>query len=402
MRRRDKILLTVGVVLTLLVAARIALPFALERYVNRTLAAVEGYDGRVQDLDLALWRGGIAAEDIRIVRTGAEHSTPFFLCERVDVSIEWKSLLQGSLVAEGEALRPALNLVQARTDEESQLGTETQWPTWLIDYYPFDVNTFRVRNGVVTFRAPGIESEEALTANNVNAVVTNLTNVADSEKETFAQFEVEGTVLDKAPLRIGGSLDPLAQRSTFDVNLALEGVQLPDVNPWLDEFLNVDAQSGSFQLYLELAAADGAFEGYAKPLTQNVEIYGAEDRDEGLLRKAWEGLVEFATQIVENPDEEQVAARVPFSGTIENPDANIWQTIVSVLRNAFVSAFARSLEGSVSIRDVRERLTELGESSGAGTEENEEQLADDEGRKEGERRERRPIERGPRPSGLLL
>ena len=62
--------------------------------------------------------------------------------------------------------------------------------------------------------------------------------------------------------------------------------------------------------------------------------------------------------------EDQVGARVPFSGTIQDPDANIWQTIASVLRNAFVSAFTRSLEGSISIRNVRENLSELGESSG--------------------------------------
>jgi hypothetical protein len=35
-----------------------------------------------------------------------------------------------------------------------------------------------------------------------------------------------------------------------------------------------------------------------------------------------------------------------------------------VLHNAFVSAFARSLEGSVSIRDVRKRLKKVGKDRG--------------------------------------
>jgi hypothetical protein len=77
------------------------------------------------------------------------------------------------------------------------------------------------------------------------------------------------------------------------------------------------------------------------------------------LRKLWEGVVDFAANILENKEEEQIAARPPFTGTIENPEASVWPTIVSVLRNAFVSAFARSLEGSISLRDVKENLGPL-------------------------------------------
>jgi hypothetical protein len=55
-RRRDKIPITVGVVLTLLVAAPIALPYGLERAIDRGLMAMEGYQGSVSDVDLALWK----------------------------------------------------------------------------------------------------------------------------------------------------------------------------------------------------------------------------------------------------------------------------------------------------------------------------------------------------------
>ena len=398
MRRRDKILLTVGVALTILIAIRAVLPSAIERFINRQLAAIEGYDGRVEDVDLGIWRGAAAVEGVRIVRTTDERNNePFFDCDRINVSIEWKSLMAGSLVAEGDVVRPVLNLVQAKDKEEQQLGTETKWPTFLADYYPFDINTFRVHDGTVRLRTPQIPAEQALVAQNVQAVLSNLTNVVDSEKESFARFEVQATVLDDAPLRINGSLNPLAQQPTFDVNLQLESVALKELNPWLRQYAKADAQAGTFQLYMEIAAADGAFQGYAKPLMQDVDIYGSEEQNDSLLRKAWEGIVEFATNIVENEDEDQVGARVPFSGTIQDPDTNIWQTIASVLRNAFVSAFAQSLEGSISIRNVRENLSELGESSGIKTQdENDEKSRDDE---ESENTRKRETKRGPRASG---
>ncbi|MFO7304669.1 MAG: DUF748 domain-containing protein [Gammaproteobacteria bacterium] len=363
-RRRRIILLSVAAAFAVLVAARMALPHVLERYLNEQLAAVEGYEGHVEDVDLALWRGGGAIKGLHIVRMTDTNKETFFDCDEISVALEWKSLVTGSLVAAGEAIRPVLNLVQAEDEERQQLGTEARWPTFLADYYPFEINTFLIRDGTVRLRTPRIPSEHALVATNVNVVLSNLTNVVDSGKETFADFQVTATVLDGAPLRIAGALDPLAEQPTFDVNLELEGVQLTDLNAWLREYARADAEAGHFQLYMEIAAADGAFRGYAKPLIQDVDISGAADQDDAPLRKAWEGLVEFATKIAENEEAEQVGARVPFSGTIDEPQTSIWQTIASVVRNAFVGAFARSLEGSISIRGVRENLSELSKSSG--------------------------------------
>src|SRR5690606_10974314 len=176
-----------------------------------------------------------------------------------------------------------------------------------------DINTFRVHDGTVRLRTPQIPAEEALVARNVNAVVSNLTNVVESDKETFARFEVLASVLGDSPLRIDGSVNPTAQQPTFDVNLELESVALPDLNAWLRQYAKADAEAGTFQLYMEIAAAEGRFQGYAKPLMQNVDIYGAQERNDSLLRKAWEDLVEFASNIVENEEEDQVGARVPFS-----------------------------------------------------------------------------------------
>jgi hypothetical protein len=171
-------------------------------------------------------------------------------------------------------------------------------------------------------------------------------------------------VLDSGSAAVAGSANPLAETPTFDVNLTVKNVQLPEVNPWLREYVSADAEAGNFELYTELAAADGKFEGYAKPILQNVDIYSSEEPEDNPFKRLWEGLVDFAAEILEDEGSEQVAARVPFSGTIDDPDASLLQTVVSVLRNAFVSAFARSLEGSVSIRDVRDKAKTLGKDAG--------------------------------------
>ena len=78
MRRRDKLLIALGAVILLLVAVRLALPSIVLHQVNSRLMALEAYDGHVDDIDLALWRGAYRIDGIRIVKTGAKHPTPFF------------------------------------------------------------------------------------------------------------------------------------------------------------------------------------------------------------------------------------------------------------------------------------------------------------------------------------
>src|SRR5690606_2022640 len=107
-RRRRIILLSVAAAFAVLVAARMALPHVLERYLNEQLAAVEGYEGHVEDVDLALWRGGGAIKGLHIVRMTDTNKETFFDCDEISVALEWKSLVTGSLVAAGEAIRPVL------------------------------------------------------------------------------------------------------------------------------------------------------------------------------------------------------------------------------------------------------------------------------------------------------
>jgi hypothetical protein len=361
MLRRYKFLWAFAIVVVLLVAARIALPYVLIDEVNRRLMALESYDGHVQDLDLALWRGAYRLDGIRIVKTGSRQRVPFFEGERIDFSVEWSSLLRGSLVAECVMFQPNVNLVRSESRDQSQLGTEVNWANQLEKMFPFRFNTVRVHDGTATFRAPGIDTKDALTATNIDGAITNMTNVVASGKPTFAEFKATATVLESGSAAVAGSANPLARSPTFDVNLTVKNVELPKVNPWLREYIKADAEGGSFELYTELAAADGKFKGYAKPIMHDVNIYSSEEPEENPFKRLWEGIVDFAAELVEDQDSEQVAARIPFSGTIENPDAGIMETVVSVLHNAFVSAFARSLEGSVTIRDVRENLAKVGD-----------------------------------------
>jgi Domain of Unknown Function (DUF748) len=356
MVRRNRIFLTLAIILAIGIGVRAALPYVMKDYVNNALHGLQAYDGSIADIDLALWRGAYRIEGIRIDKRGPDKPLPFFSSDRVDLSVEWRSLFKGSLVSEVVFIRPNVNLIQEKTEEKSQLGQGENWQARLEQLFPFRFNTIEVRDGTVRFLAPGIRTQDALKAEHVRGTVTNLTNVSEANKTTFADFGMQATVLGASPAQAQGSLNPWAPQPTFDVNVQVKEVSLPKVNPWLREYIKADAESGDFELYLEIAAADGKFKGYAKPILRNVNITSTAEHEANLLKKLWEGIVEFAANVFENQDKEQLAARIPFSGSIQDPQAGIWATIVSVARNAFVGAFARSLEGSISLRDVKKNL----------------------------------------------
>jgi len=352
LQRRTHVFWSIVLIVAALCALRLALPYIVKDYVNGRLHALDAYDGRVADIDIGLWRGAYRIDGIEIEKTGAKQPTPFFDSERVDLSVEWRSLLHGSLVAEAHFLSPKLNLVEGPTESQSQLGNEEDWHDRLEELFPFRFNTVAVHDGTITFRTPGIAVGDALTARRVDGIVTNINNVVTTGKDAFAEFRMTGEVLGGAKTWVYGSAEPFTKSMTFDLNLGLEHVQIPQVNPWLREYLKADAKRGDFDLYLEVAAADGRYEGYAKPILQNVQFLSLADPVKNPLKGLWETVVQLAAELFENQPHKQVAARIPFHGTIHGTNTDLLATIASLLRNAFVGAFAHSIEDSISMRNV--------------------------------------------------
>jgi hypothetical protein len=314
---------------------------------------MKDYSGHVAAVHIALWRGAYGVKDVVIVKRNAPKNEPFSSIEYLQLAIQWRALLHGSIVGRADFTRPTLNLIQGESDSETQLGTDNDWAKTLEKLFPFKFNVVTVRQGTVKFRAPGISTKEAMVLHDIEAIVTNLTNVLDQNNAAFARFELHGKVFDNAPLDISGRLNPYAPSPTFELDLQLERVRLPDLNPWLEVYAKVNADAGTFSLYSSSAAADRKFKGYVKPVLKDVQIVSVGREEANPLQKLWAGLVQVVASIFKNQPHDQLATKIPFSGTIEDPKAGVFTTIVNVLRNAFVAAFSSSLDQKIDIQDVK-------------------------------------------------
>ncbi len=355
-RRRHRKLWIPLTILLVLVAIRAALPFAVEKYVNDRLDAMEDYDGHVGDVDLHLWRGAYSIEDVEVVKTEGRVSVPFFAAERVHLSVKWSALFDGALVGQIELQRPEINFVKGPSKADSQTRPADDWRDAVKDLFPLRIDKLEIANGEIHYREPGADPPFDLFLDGVHATLTNLTNSEDLSETLVARAKAEGRLMKSGRLELDLSVDPFAEKPTFDLNLAVRGVDLRAFNDFLRAYANLDVERGRASIYSEVQARRGAFRGYVKPLFEDLDVLRWQEEDESIPEKAWQAVAGTAAELLENQEKDRLATKVPLEGTFENPNPELWATVGGVLRNAFVEAFLHGVEGEIGLGRFRDKM----------------------------------------------
>ncbi len=351
-RKRNAVIATL-VVLAVIITARIALPYVILHYANDTLANMDGYTGHIRDIDLAIIRGAYKIDSIYINQvdsiTGKE--TPFLSASTVDLSVEWKSLLKGSLVGEVVVDRPVVRFTKEEVEPKEVQKDSSDFRKVLKDFMPLDINRLEFRNGQLQYVDNTSKPKVNIRMTEVDIVALNLRNSYDSAAVLPARIDAQATIYD-GRLDIEMRLNPLADVPTFDMNAEWKHTNLVKLNEFFQAYAKIDVNKGTFGLYVEVAAKEGSFTGYVKPLLEDIDVLGKEDRKDNLLRKAWESISGTVTEIFENQSEETFATKIPLRGDIDNPKANIFFAIVQILENAFINALQPSIDQQISLAAV--------------------------------------------------
>lgn len=348
--KRD-ILIGVAIGATLLIAVRAAMPEAIQWYVNRTLDRAPEYDGVIGDVDLSLISGTYQIEDVDIVKTDGEVPVPLFSAPLVEFSLLWSALLDGALVGEVQLTRPQLNIVDSPDEDERQTGTEADWLTLLEELFPLRIDRVGIEGGEIHFRNFQSEPPVDLFLSEVQAEVRNLTNSQQLSDTLVASGVAEAAVLGGGRLGVEARLDPFQDQPTFDLNARLLDLPAVRLNDFFSAYLSLDMEAGTVDVAAEVAASEGAVDGYIKPIIHNLEVFDWQDDvvDKGVLEGLWQGLIDIVGELLENQPEDQFATNIPFSGRLDSPDTGILAAFGNILRNAFVEAFQSNLENTVSL-----------------------------------------------------
>ena len=225
--------------------------------------------------------------------------------------------------------------------------------------FPLQINTLTVNNGEVHFQNFTTTPKVDIAITQINLVARNFTNTQKLSGNEIASIRGEAKMLDKGQVNLNLELNPLETQPPFNLDFSLKEVPLVELNDFLRAYADIDAEKGTFSLFTEMTGENNQFKGYIKPLFMDVKILDVkEDKAKplSLLKEAGIGLV---SMIFKNYSVDQVATKIPISGSFDDPQINIWRTIMNALRNAFIEAINPELDGTVDMGKLVENEKNL-------------------------------------------
>ena len=171
------------IIITALVVLRLLLPYFVKNYVNKVLSDIPGYYGQVEDIDISLVRGAYVINNLYLNKIDAGSEVPFLDFEKTDISIEWKSLLKGSVVSEIVITHP--KFIYVFEDQRKDAAEDPDFDDWtkaLTNLVPIAINKLEIINGKMAFVQITADPTINLNMDQVNLQATNLRNIVQKER----------------------------------------------------------------------------------------------------------------------------------------------------------------------------------------------------------------------------
>jgi hypothetical protein len=339
-----------GIVIVLIIF-RLMLPSIVKNYVNKVLNELPGYTGHVEDIDIRLLQGAYAIDGLVLKKRTDTSSYPFLLINHTDLSVEWKQIFKGRLVGEVILDRPSIHIL-AETADLSKEPSKEHWTETLQDLMPLTINRLEITNGKFTYLDRSSSPDIDLHIDSMRLTALNLANVEDSSSTKLpSTVSLSGTSIGQGHLKVDMKVNVLKEIPDFDMNMQLTSVNLTSLNNFIKAQGKFDVERGNLDIYSELELMDGELNGYVKPFIENIKVLDWKNDNEkeegGILNAAKEAVIGLFSKVVENPEREQIATTVPIQGNVNNPKTNGWATFLGILKNAFIEALNRGIEGSV-------------------------------------------------------
>lgn len=342
------------IIVVLLVAFRIYLPTLVKNNINKILADIPGYYGQIEDVDISLIRGAYVVNGMYLNKVNAKTQVPFLNFPKSDISIEWKSLFKGRIVSEIIMTSPEVIYIfedqQAPTDEKT--ADVDDWTKALTEIVPIDINHFEVHDGKIAFVQLQADPNIDLNIDKIELYADNLRNVKSAQGTLPSPIHASGVTFGDGNMTLDGKINLIKEIPDMDLEFALKGSNATALNDMTRHYAGIDFEKGTFELYSEVAIADGYLQGYIKPMLTDSKLIGKED---GFLGVLWEGFVGFFKFILKNQTTDTLATKVPFEGDLNNVETGVWPTVINIFGNAWIKAFTGEVDGDIDFKDAFEK-----------------------------------------------
>lgn len=334
-----------GGILLLLLGARIWLPYYIKNELVASINDVEGYSCKLEDVDLALYKGQMVLEGLEVYITENDVQEPFVIMPETEIMLDWSGLFDGVLVGEVNINKPKLYFSDGSSDAEDQVGGAS-WTEPIIDFIPVKINELRIKDGIAEFENRDSKSNTKVSLHHIELVVKNVRNTTDTKNPLPSTLEMTSKVYKQGDLKVSGRLNILKEVPDMDLNVQASHIDLRQLNSIWETYASLDFESGTFGLASEYVMRNSEIQGYLKPIFDNVSIFSFKE-DGTFYNKSWQAFAGFAMEVTENQGYNRSATKVPFSGTYQEPNLDVLRLVLNIFRNALFKAYHLEIEDTI-------------------------------------------------------
>ncbi|UYL09846.1 DUF748 domain-containing protein [Bdellovibrio sp. SKB1291214] len=343
----------VWIVLIVLIAVRLALPYGIKYGINWYMGnKMENYKGHIEDFDLALYRGAYQIQDLKIWEKKKSPKQALVSVKEIDLSLAWRGIFAGKLLGDLNVDGMKLDLVDSEDKKKKDMGTGEDWKTVVGKLIPIELESFRLVNSEVHLYNNDFKVPVDVVVDRIMLSATNIKNT-DNKKELLpSTMEASARLQKSGTVTAGAKLNLLSKAPAVESKFSIEKLDVTKLNDFFKGYGPFTFTSGSFSLVGEVSTRDNRIKGYVKPFFENLDVIDPNEKYDSPKRFFFETGLALSNLILRNSDNKTVATTVEFEGAMKGPDINSWDAFWGSLRNGFVEALKKTLDNTISIKDV--------------------------------------------------
>jgi Domain of Unknown Function (DUF748) len=311
-------------------------PYFVRDYINRGLAGLPDYTGRVEWVRIHPWSASWDLYNVHLEKRTGEIPVHFFYSPRWNISLQWSQIFHGVERGSVTIFDPQINLVSGPNSEQSQISISKVWIDAIKQMIPWRVNQIRIHRGDIHFLDFHANPRVDLEMNQLEVAVENISNSKGLKVPLPATVTINACPLLTGTFEMNLAVNFDEQFATFTQNFHMEHVPAVGANSLLEKYFKVRVMSGEIGLYSELNSDKGIYRGYVKPFFYHLEFEPKPD-DEGNPGAIWSGLLNTVKGLFEN-DKQVIATQSEISGRVDQPNVDTLSAVVGILRNAYIEA----------------------------------------------------------------
>jgi hypothetical protein len=340
MPRWARRLLIAGIVIVaVLVILRVLLDPLASHFTRKALDDAEGIRGDFHSVHVTLFPPGYTIRRIKIVEHPKDDwKHPLFYAESVTARVDWRELLHARLQARARLDQPKIVISKRAKQAKPSAGVPDVRDA-LERILPARVARVEIRDGELLYRDLTAPRGPEIWVHGLELAVENLATRPQLARGRPVTVSGSAKLGRSGDITLFASADPFASKLAFAGDFALKGWKVAELYDLIQPATKLQTPEGTLDVFVEFKASGGAITGGVKPVLKNVKVAPTED-DFGNKLKAWladEGLHLFSDRV---PDRNAVATIVPIKGRLDDPDIQLWPTVLGVIRNAFVQGIS--------------------------------------------------------------